>query len=150
MLKEAERFRINKKLRDELPSELMAKAAILARNPDAFIYYDESLRGELGTPDLVDKEREVLSELADPNYPEHVNALREERTHRWRQSRGLYGTIILCSVGAAVQSVKTHFMPHYQIVVDTVLTTAQRVGPNRDKCGQSHLSRLTGYSNQPR
>lgn len=110
VLREAERFRIKKKLRDELPSELMAKAAILARNPDAFIYYDEHLRQEMGVPDLTDKEREVLSDLANPDYPEHLAVLREERTNRWRQSRGLYGTITLCSIGAAVQLVKATLM----------------------------------------
>jgi hypothetical protein len=32
-----------------------------------------------------------------------VEALRNETLHKWRQPRALYMTVILCSVGAAVQ-----------------------------------------------
>jgi len=32
-----------------------------------------------------------------------VDALRNETLHKWRQPRALYMTVILCSVGAAVQ-----------------------------------------------
>lgn len=94
---------MQKGLRDELPPELLAKAALLARNTDAFLPFDTTLREELELPVLTELEHEKLSDLADPNYQRDVNALREERTHRWRQSRSLYGTIALCSIGAAVQ-----------------------------------------------
>ncbi len=32
-----------------------------------------------------------------------VEALRDEVLHKWRQPRALYFTIIICSIGAAVQ-----------------------------------------------
>ncbi len=35
--------------------------------------------------------------------PAEVEALRNETLHKWRQPRALYMTVILCSVGAAVQ-----------------------------------------------
>lgn len=34
---------------------------------------------------------------------EDLEALRYEREHKWRQTKGLYMTIVLCSIGAAVQ-----------------------------------------------
>ena len=35
--------------------------------------------------------------------PDELEALRDETLHKWRQPRALYMTVILCSVGAAVQ-----------------------------------------------
>jgi hypothetical protein len=34
---------------------------------------------------------------------DELDALRNETLHKWRQPRALYMTVILCSVGAAVQ-----------------------------------------------
>ncbi len=53
----------------------------------------------------------------DPTNFEQVNgltadeleALRNETAHKWRQPRALYMTVILCSVGAAVQYVLVIF-----------------------------------------
>jgi hypothetical protein len=103
LLEHAEKFRLQKGLRDDLPSELLAKAALLARNPNAFLYFDEPLQEDLGQPVVTEIERDTLADLANPRYPEDLNALRDERTHRWRQSKTLYGTIAMCSIGAAVQ-----------------------------------------------
>ncbi|MCJ1364975.1 hypothetical protein MMC16_004093 [Acarospora aff. strigata] len=61
---------------DTIP--LMRKGALVARDPPNFEAIDE----------LEDFERE---------------ALRNEFLHKWRQPRSLYVTVILCSVGAAVQ-----------------------------------------------
>ncbi|KAK2751560.1 hypothetical protein FQN55_000281 [Onygenales sp. PD_40] len=106
VLEHAERFRMQKGLRDVIPGDLMAKAALLARNPDAFMYFDPTLTDdERPSTEITSREREILKDLSDEHYPEHLDALRDEREHRWRQSRALYGTIALCSIGAAVQSV---------------------------------------------
>ncbi|KAF8527257.1 hypothetical protein JB92DRAFT_2868261 [Gautieria morchelliformis] len=59
-------------------SFLLRKGALVAQNPPAF----ESIEG------LDENERE---------------ALRNEVVHKWSQPRALYLTVILCSVGAAVQ-----------------------------------------------
>lgn len=57
---------------------LLRKGALVAQNPAAF----ESVEG-------IDE-----TEIA---------ALRDEVLHKWRQPRALYFTVILCSIGAAVQ-----------------------------------------------
>ena len=57
---------------------LLKKGALVAQNPGDF----ENVEG------LDDTER---------------NVLRDEIVHKWRQPRALYMTVILCSVGAAVQ-----------------------------------------------
>jgi hypothetical protein len=102
-LERAEKFRLEKGLRDDLPAELFAKAALLARNPNAFIYFDETLQEQFDQPVLTEIERETLADLGNPRYPEDLHALRDERIYRWRQSKTLYGTIAMCSIGAAVQ-----------------------------------------------
>lgn len=56
----------------------LKKGALVARDPAEF----ESV------PDLTETE---------------VTALRDEVLHKWRQPKSLYFTIILCSIGAAVQ-----------------------------------------------
>ena len=46
---------------------------------------------------------------------EDLNILRHEKAHKWGQTKGLYMTIIMCSIGAAVQyeSLVFHtFSPH--------------------------------------
>jgi hypothetical protein len=57
---------------------VLRKGALVAQNPPEF---------------------ETIAELTD----EERTALRNEVDHKWRQPRALYFTIILCSVGAAVQ-----------------------------------------------
>ena len=57
---------------------LLLKGALVAQDPANF----ESVNG------LLDDEREALA---------------NEVTHKWRQPKALYVTVILCSVGAAVQ-----------------------------------------------
>lgn len=57
---------------------LLQKGALVAQDPKNFEQVDE----------LNADERE---------------ALRNETLHKWRQPRALYVTVILCSVGAAVQ-----------------------------------------------
>ncbi|KAL2354413.1 hypothetical protein BJ546DRAFT_949636 [Cryomyces antarcticus] len=59
---------------------LLQKGALVAQDPAEF----ETVEG------LTDQERE---------------SLRNEVIHKWRQPRSLYMTVILCSVGAAVQYV---------------------------------------------
>ena len=57
---------------------LLVKGALIAKDPPAF----ESV------PGLEDFEKE---------------AIRNEILHKWRQPKALFYTIILCSIGAAVQ-----------------------------------------------
>ena len=59
-------------------TDLLIKGALIAKDPPAF----ESV------PGLTEPEKE---------------AIRNEVLHKWRQPRMLYFTIILCSIGAAVQ-----------------------------------------------
>ena len=57
---------------------LLRKGALVAQDPPAFEQIE----------DLEDVERD---------------ALRNEVLHKWRQPKALYFTVILCSIGAAVQ-----------------------------------------------
>jgi hypothetical protein len=59
-------------------ADLIIKGALVAKDPPAF----ESV------PGLTEPEKE---------------AIRNEVLHKWRQPKSLYFTIILCSIGAAVQ-----------------------------------------------
>lgn len=59
-------------------SDLLKKGALIAQNPASF---------------------EAMDELDE----DEKTALRRETTHKWSQPRTLYLTIILCSIGAAVQ-----------------------------------------------
>jgi len=57
---------------------------------------------------------------------EEKSALDAEVTHKWRQPRAMYMTVILCSIGAAVQYVSC-------VTRDAVrmqLTSIQRLGSN--------------------
>lgn len=71
-------------LTDILPE--LKKGALVARDPAEF----ESV------PDLTETE---------------TTALRDEVLHKWRQPKALYFTIILCSIGAAVQYVQNAPVP---------------------------------------
>lgn len=73
-----EEFATEYNVTDILPD--LKKGALVARDPAEF----ESV------PDLTESE---------------LTALRDEVLHKWRQPRALYFTIILCSIGAAVQCV---------------------------------------------
>ncbi|KAF2143731.1 uncharacterized protein K452DRAFT_296717 [Aplosporella prunicola CBS 121167] len=59
-------------------TDLLRKGALVAQDPTAF----EKIKGLT---------------------PDEAEALRMEVTHKWHQPRALYFTVILCSVGAAVQ-----------------------------------------------
>jgi hypothetical protein len=76
VLHDVEEFANEYQVTDILPE--LKKGALVARDPEAF----ESV------PDLSETE---------------VTALRDEVLHKWRQPKALYFTIILCSIGAAVQ-----------------------------------------------
>lgn len=65
-------------------SGLLKKGALVAQDPIAFESIEE-----------LDEEERI--------------ALRREVTHKWSQPRVLYLTIILCSIGAAVQCVRYAF-----------------------------------------
>jgi sugar porter (SP) family MFS transporter len=76
VLRDVEQFAQEFNVTDILPE--LQKGALVARSPTEF----ESV------PDLTETE---------------LTALRDETLHKWRQPRALYFTIILCSIGAAVQ-----------------------------------------------
>lgn len=73
---DVEQFAREREMEDILP--LLKHGAIAAQNPNDF----ETQKG------LSDEERDIL---------------RYEITHKWKHPRALYFTIILCSIGAAVQ-----------------------------------------------
>ncbi|OQE28277.1 hypothetical protein PENSTE_c003G07457 [Penicillium steckii] len=76
VLRDVEEFANQYQVTDILPD--LKKGALVARDPEGF----ETI------PDLTESE---------------VTALRDEVLHKWRQPKSLYFTIILCSIGAAVQ-----------------------------------------------
>ena len=78
VLRDVEEFANQYQVTDILPD--LKKGALVARDPEGF----ETI------PDLTESE---------------VTALRDEVLHKWRQPKSLYFTIILCSIGAAVQYV---------------------------------------------
>lgn len=81
MIRDVEEFATEYQVTDILSD--LKKGALVARDPAEF----ESV------PDLTESE---------------LTALRDEVLHKWRQPRALYFTIILCSIGAAVQCVLTN------------------------------------------
>lgn len=83
---------------DILPE--LKKGALVARDPEEF----DSM------PDLTEQE---------------VNALRDEVLHKWRQPSALYFTIILCSIGAAVQYVN---LPRNSICFEYILNSILEAG----------------------
>lgn len=76
LLRNVEDFAREANMTDKIP--LLQKGAMVAQDPPAF----EQI------PELDEYERD---------------ALRNEVLHKWRQPRALYFTVILCSIGAAVQ-----------------------------------------------
>jgi hypothetical protein len=59
---------------------------------------------ELKKGALVARDPAEFETVTDLNESE-LTALRDEVLHKWRQPKQLYFTIILCSIGAAVQYV---------------------------------------------
>jgi hypothetical protein len=78
VLRNVEEFAEEYNVTDILPE--LKKGALVARDPDEF---------------------ETVADLTEPE----LTALRDEVLHKWRQPRSLYFTIVLCSIGAAVQYV---------------------------------------------
>ncbi|KAF8344415.1 sugar transporter [Amanita rubescens] len=76
LLRQVEQFAHEKDMEDILPD--LRKGALLAQNPKDF----ENI------PELDETDREII---------------RRETTHKWRQPRDLYMTVIICSLAAAVQ-----------------------------------------------
>lgn len=76
LFQNVEDFANQSNLTDIIP--LLKKGALVAQDPPAFEEIDELDEAE-------------------------KDALRNEVTHKWRQTRSLYFTVILCSIGAAVQ-----------------------------------------------
>lgn len=57
---------------------------------------------ELKKGALVARDPAEFETVADLTETE-ITALRDEVLHKWRQPKQLYFTIVLCSIGAAVQ-----------------------------------------------
>ncbi|KAL4795583.1 hypothetical protein BDV19DRAFT_167127 [Aspergillus venezuelensis] len=76
VLRDVEEFAQEYELNDILPD--LRKGALIARDPDNF-------RSVAGIT------------------PEETEVIHNETAHKWRQPRALYFSIILCSIGAAVQ-----------------------------------------------
>ena len=76
VIKDVEEFARTNDFTDRV--DLLIKGALVAKDPPAF---------------------ETVPGLTEPE----MEAIRNEVLHKWRQPRALYFTIILCSVGAAVQ-----------------------------------------------
>ena len=79
LLREVEDFANEHGLEEVIP--LLRKGALVARDPANY---------------------EEISGLEKLNDAE-VEALRDEVLHKWRQPYALYATIVICSIGAAVQ-----------------------------------------------
>merc|ERR1712093_619903 len=79
LLREIDEFARKRGLLDVLP--LLRKGALVARDPSNY----EDISGD-----------EALDDA-------EIEALRDEVLHKWRQPKALYYTIIICSIGAAVQ-----------------------------------------------
>jgi hypothetical protein len=76
VIKDVEEFARTHGFNEE--SDLLVRGALIAKDPPAFE----------NVPGITETEKE---------------AIRNEVLHKWRQPRRLYFTIILCSIGAAVQ-----------------------------------------------
>jgi hypothetical protein len=76
VLRDVEEFAQSFNLVDILPD--LCKGSLIARDPENF-------RSVAGIT------------------PEEIQVVQDETDHKWRQPRSLYFTIILCSIGAAVQ-----------------------------------------------
>lgn len=71
----------------------------------------EAFAQENGLIDIIDLLKKGALVAQDPARADEIEtldyeereALRMERTHKWRHPAALYFTVILCSIGAAVQ-----------------------------------------------
>jgi hypothetical protein len=142
VLRDVEEFAQEYNVTDILPE--LKKGALVARDPTVF---------------------ETLSDLTESER----TALRDEVDHKWRQPKALYFTIILCSIGAAVQYVTSPALLEYSSNVNTedgirlapmVLTyhspmllvfqmTQRRVIRLNETCGSSASSMLPPISPVP-
>lgn len=73
-------------------------------------YNVTDILSELKKGALVARDPTEFETVADLTEPE-LTALRDEVLHKWRQPISLYFTIIMCSIGAAVQYV----IPQYAL-----------------------------------
>ena len=101
LLSNVEKFASQKGLTDILP--LLKKRALVTQDPPAF---------------------EKIEELDEDDRI----ALRREITHKWSQPRVLYLTVILCSIGAAVQYVSCAFSRFLPLIAYLVLRACAGVG----------------------
>ena len=89
VLRNVEEFAAEYNVTDILPE--LKKGALIARDPTEF---------------------ETVADLTELE----LTALRDEVNHKWRQPKSLYFTIVLCSIGAAVQyvipPVHTRYIPN--------------------------------------
>lgn len=92
VLRDVEEFAEEYNVTDILPE--LKKGALVARDPTEF---------------------ETVADLTEPE----LTALRDEVDHKWRQPRSLYFTIILCSIGAAVQYVISPICLRYTPNINT-------------------------------
>ncbi|RAH45040.1 galactose-proton symport [Aspergillus brunneoviolaceus CBS 621.78] len=76
VVRDVEQFAEEFQLTEILPD--LRKGALVARDPQMYA----------SVPDMTDEE---------------ITAVRNETAHKWRQPRALYFSIVLCSIGAAVQ-----------------------------------------------
>ena len=76
LMQQVEEFARDRDMTDM--TDLLKRGALVAQNPSEF----ESI------PGITEEEKEALT---------------NEVTHKWRQPRSMYFTVILCSIGAAVQ-----------------------------------------------
>jgi hypothetical protein len=84
-MRDVEEFANDKGLTDLIP--VLKKGALVAQNPTRF------------------EEIEILTE-------DDRAALRKEKAHKWSHPMRLYFTIIVCSIGAAVQYVSPTSLSH--------------------------------------
>ncbi len=103
LLRDVEQFAQDNDLADI--TDVLKRGALVAQDPPNF----ESVEG------ITEEEKD---------------AIRNEVLHKWRQPKALYFTVILCSIGAAVQYA---FLPdalrsHHMLF--TVLMASQRMGPD--------------------
>jgi hypothetical protein len=116
-MKDVEAFAAEHDLHDIIPD--LKKGAIVAQNPGGF------------------DEMEELS-------AEEKDALRFEVTHKWRHPSKLYITIIVCSIGAAVQYVLSELFRIFR----APLTSFQRLGSDWFERCQFVLSHRVRHPDQ--
>ena len=90
VLEEVEEFIVEKELTSF--RRLFKTAALVAHHPHEFENFNDILRTH-------HSELQGVRELEE----EELEALRNESTKRFKHPRSLYWTIVLCSIGAAVQ-----------------------------------------------